>query len=245
MTRYDPISVLATLAADRPRGVALGLTALALLGGVTAAGTVAAQSDAPTVRVGGATVAPDGTVTVGVVLTDAPDGLSGYYLDLSVSDPETAHIDSAGYPDAFGLTTDPAIADDGASVTLEAADVEGAVEPRASNVTLATVELAGVAPGETELVVEPRQFDADDGSALDPATRAGVVTVTGGDTAGSAGAGTTDTAAAAAASTATADAAESAGNPGGDTTATAAPLPAVLAFVAVGLLAALALVRRP
>jgi hypothetical protein len=186
MTR--PTRSISILADARRRGAALAvaLAALALLGAVAAAGTATAQNEQPTVVVTDGTTAPDGTTTVGIVLTNAPDGLAGYYLELTAENPSVARIDAAGYPDRYGLTSEPVIGDDGATVTLEAADVEGAVDPGATDVTLATVTVAGAAPGEADLAVEPRQFDADDGSAFTPATAAGTITVSGSDDAPSA-----------------------------------------------------------
>jgi hypothetical protein len=151
---------------------------LVVLSAVAGAGIAAAQDDRPTVAIVGATVGDSATVTLQVALTVAPEGLAGYYLRVSVADPEVARIEAASYPDSFGMTTDPAVAPDGASVTLEAADVDGAIEPGASDVTLATVTVSGVAPGEAQLSVEPLQFDADGGALMDPATRADAVTVT-------------------------------------------------------------------
>jgi hypothetical protein len=239
MTRHTdplPISIL-TDARSRGAALAVALTALALLGAVAAAGTATAQSDDPTVRVVGNEVTPDGTATVGVVLTTAPDGLSGYYLDVSIADPGVARIESASYPDRFGLTTTPAVSDGGATVTLEAADMEGAIEPGATDVTLATIRIAGVETGETALSVDPRQFDADDGSAFEPATGAGTVTVGDGD----GDASTDDTAANDADGTAD-------GTDAGDAdeaaeTAGSGPFPAALAVLAL-FAAGLLLARR-
>jgi len=236
MTR--PTRSVSTLTDTRGRtaAVAVALAAVALLG-ATAAGTAAAQTDGPTVAVGDASTAPDGTTTVDVVLTSAPDGLSGYYLELSVEAPETARIESASYPDRFGLTSEPAIGDDGDGVALEAADLEGAIEPGATDVTLATVTVAGVAPGEVGLAVEPRQFDADDGSAFTPATQAGTLTVAGDD------ASSTDDAAPGGSDDA--ESADGSAADGGEAGATSndLPLSPVLALVAIGLLVA-AGVRR-
>lgn len=182
MTRDTPRSTRDA----RIRGPALraGLLALALIAatalvGSALAGTAAAQSDGPTVRITDATTAPDGTTTVDVVLTDAADGLAGYYLEFAVADGAVGEIRAAGYPETFALTSDPVIGADNRTVRLEAADIEDTVEPGASRVTLATVKLAGATSGETDLSVESLQFDADDGAAMQPATRLGRLVVSG------------------------------------------------------------------
>jgi ABC-type phosphate transport system substrate-binding protein len=177
MTRPTRSISILTDARRRPAALAVALAALALLG---AAGAATAQTDRPTVVVTDGETTADGTTTVGIVVTSLPDGLSGYYLDVTVADPGIARIESASYPDRFGLTSEPVLSSDGTTVTLEAADLEGAIEPGATDVTLATVTVSGAASGEAELTVEPRQFDADDGSAFAPATRAGAVAVSGG-----------------------------------------------------------------
>ncbi|RCU48536.1 hypothetical protein DU504_15225 [Haloplanus salinus] len=243
-TRSTSISILA----DTRRSVAVALAALALLGAVAAAGTATAQNSQPTVVVTDGTTAPDGTTTVGVVLTDAPDGLAGYYLELTVENPSVARIDAASYPDQYGLTSEPVIEDDGATAVLEAADVEGAVEPGATDVTLATVTVAGAAPGEVELTVTPQQFDADDGSALTPATAAGTIAVSGGGDAPSADADDGDGASANGSDTdeTGADGADTDTNTDADTESTEGdgPLSPVLVLVAIALLVATGLRRR-
>lgn len=155
------------------------------------------QADEPSLRIVGGPVAKGEATTVSVVLTAAPDGLAGYYLDVSVVG-DGARIASAGYPDAFGLTTAPDVGPDNRTVTLEAADLDSAVEPGATNVTIATVTVVGMAPGEVEFAVEPRQFDGDRGGAFDPQSRPGSLPVTGPD-------GQTVAASAPATSTAAAD----------------------------------------
>lgn len=155
--------------------LAVALVVLALLG--AAAGTATAQSDRPTVRVDGGNVTVDGTTTAGIVLTKAPNGLSGYYLEFTVENSDAVRIASASYPEPFRPTTEPDISDNRTTVMLEAADAEGAINHSATNVTLATVELVGVSSGKANLSVRVRQFDTDNGSRFQPATRAGMVTV--------------------------------------------------------------------
>ncbi|WP_089698088.1 hypothetical protein [Halogranum gelatinilyticum] len=144
---------------------------------MTATGTTAAQTDDPTVRLVGGDVTASETATFDVVLTSAPDGLSGYYLRLSLDGTDVARIDGAAYPDAFSMTNEPTTEGDGGTLLLEAADLEDSVQAGAADVPLATVELTGVAPGEARVSVEPVQFDTDSGDRFQPATQSDVVTV--------------------------------------------------------------------
>jgi hypothetical protein len=206
MIRSVPIPTLIqipTRPGEHARSLAVASTALALLVVLwaTATGTGVAESDRPTVKVVGGTVTESGTTTVRIALTAAPEGLAGYNLRLSVADGDVARIEDASYPDLFDVTTEPELGGDGRTITLEAVDLGGSIEPGATDVTLATVEVTGVSPGEARFTVDPIQFDADGGSAIDPATRSAAVTVTptdGGDAApsddgGDSGPGSGDT----------------------------------------------------
>ncbi|MFC7070143.1 hypothetical protein [Halobaculum lipolyticum] len=220
--------------------LAVTLAALALFGAVAASGPAVAQPDRPTVVVTDATTSAGGTTTVGVVLTSAPDGLSGYYLEVALGAPDVATVESVDYPDQFALTTDPEIGDQGDTVVLEAADMEGAIDPGATSVTLATITIAGVAPGEAELTVDPRQFDADDGSAVRPATGTGVVTVGDDGTADAGGTGPDD----GERTERTDDGSDVGTGTDDDTTTGTLPFPTPLVLVAFLAFAVIALVRR-
>jgi hypothetical protein len=156
--------------------VVAALATVVLAGAVAGVGATAAAQDGPTVQVTDASVDPGGTTTVRLVLTSAPEGLAGYELVLSVEG-EAATVAGANYTDAFGLTTEPAVSDDGRSVRLEAADVEGNVQPGATDVTLATVELRGESAGRAGLEVQPVQFDADGGARMNVGAGSGSVVV--------------------------------------------------------------------
>ncbi|GGN13257.1 hypothetical protein [Halarchaeum nitratireducens] len=136
-------------------------------------------ADAPTVSVTDVDVASDGTATATVVLSSAPQGLAGFAVDVSVEG-SAARITNASYPETYGLTSEPALSDDGRQVRLEAADLNERVQPGASDVVLGTVELTGVSAGSAELSAEPLQFDADGGGPVEPDTAVGTVTVTSG-----------------------------------------------------------------
>ena len=152
------------------------LATVALATTVAGAGTTAAAQGGPTVQVTDASVDPGGTTTVRVVLASAPEGLAGYELVLSVEG-DAATVVGANYTDHFGLTTEPAVGDDGRNVRLEAADVGGNVGPGAADVTLATVELRGESAGRAGLEVRPVQFDADGGARMNVSVESGVVVV--------------------------------------------------------------------
>jgi len=149
------------------------LVSLALLAAVAGTGAATQADDEPAIRITDGTATDGGNTSVDVVLTSAPNGLAGYYLDLAVESPDGARLVEVDYPEQFGLTTTPTYSDDGTTVTVEAADLDDAVEPGATDVRLATVEIAGATPDELSLAAEPRQFDDDEGTTFQPAQATG------------------------------------------------------------------------
>ncbi|MEF8842309.1 MAG: alkaline phosphatase PhoX [Haloarculaceae archaeon] len=114
------------------------------------------------------------TVELAVTASSLPAGFSGARLDVSVSNPEVAEITGASYNDAFGLTASPAISGDGSTVQLKVADTERAVQG-GMDVTLATLELEGTGTGTTDLVVDVREMDDEDGDSIDVEARTGLL----------------------------------------------------------------------
>ncbi|SDF99766.1 PGF-CTERM sorting domain-containing protein [Halorientalis regularis] len=159
MTRTQTVAALALLAG------------LLLVGG---AGTATAD-DGAQLTVTNATVEDNETSTLRLALSRAPAGLSGYEVTLELSESGVAEITNASYPDAFRLSTDPAIAGGGQRVTLEAAVTD--TSPGATNVTLATVEVTGSGGGTTAVRVTDAQVDADNGSRVAPTYSPGSVAV--------------------------------------------------------------------
>jgi len=140
------------------------------------AGATQAANDT-TLAVADATVDPDEDARARVSLAEAPAGLAGYEVTLELRSAGVANVTGASYPDAYQPTTDPDIGPEGRTITLEAADLAGQVEPGATNVTLATVNVSGVESGATRLVVTDLQVDADNGSRVAPSLDSGAVTV--------------------------------------------------------------------
>lgn len=129
--------------------------------------------------------ASDASVDVGasggidLSISAAPDGLSGFEVEVSLEDPSVATITGASYPSTFALT-ETQIDADNATATLRAVDLENETRPGDADVPLASVEVTGEAAGTTRLSIRVVQIDDDAGGAIDPATEPGTITVGGG-----------------------------------------------------------------
>ncbi|MFA5296228.1 MAG: hypothetical protein WC382_11995 [Methanoregulaceae archaeon] len=114
---------------------------------------------------------------VTVWLDQAPEGLAGYNMELSLRDPGVAEITSAAYPAWGKLTKEPLVP--GQSVILSAVDIERMVQNDSVRVELATITLQGISAGTTAVGISGTQFDADGGAALTPTAGSLAVTVPG------------------------------------------------------------------
>jgi hypothetical protein len=137
-------------------------------------------SDGPTVSVqlSNGTVSPDGTTTGSIMLSEAPNGVAGYDITLSVSNSSAATVTNATIPDTFiapggGVS----IADDGSSVTIRAADLQQNVQSGASDIKLATATLTGQSAGETGVSLSVDTIDDDNGSSMSLSTSGATLTV--------------------------------------------------------------------
>ncbi|AGB32906.1 hypothetical protein C488_09664 [Natrinema pellirubrum DSM 15624] len=174
--RRPAVALVVVLAMGAALVPAAGVTAAANGGTAPAVATADQSVSAGSIVVSDATVEPDGTAVHRIVLTDAPDGLAGFELSLELSG-DAAAVENASYPDDYRMTTDPVVSDDGETVTVEAVDLDDAVTPGASDVTLATVTVSGTEPGTAALAVTDARLDADGGSRMEPSLETGTVTV--------------------------------------------------------------------
>jgi len=159
------------------RALPARLSLVLVIAGLAVTAGTAVGANGTSVVVTDVTVQPGGTTTVDVVLTDAPDGLAGYEMTLTLEGIDAARIAGATYPDGFALTTDPSVAAGSRVVTLEAADIEENVQPGARNVTLATVTVGGESVGASTVTVSDIEADADGGDLLSPTISDGQLSV--------------------------------------------------------------------
>lgn len=127
------------------------------------------------VEVSSVAVGQGSTGTVELTLSDAPNGFAGGSLTVSLSNSEVAKITDASYGEDLALTKPPEISDDGTSVTLQASDLDKAVQDGATDITLATIELEGTATGTADITIDLNRLDDDDGNRIEAITRQGVV----------------------------------------------------------------------
>ncbi|MFB6161818.1 MAG: dockerin type I domain-containing protein [Halococcoides sp.] len=79
-----------------------------------------------------------------------------------------ATITDASYPDAFGVTETPYIADDGSSVRLKVADTEDRIQSGATDIDFGTVTLSGRSAGEVRIDASVEEFDTESGDSVAP-----------------------------------------------------------------------------
>jgi TolB protein len=101
-----------------------------------------------------------------LILDQAPLGLSGYDLTVSVSDPEIAEITGVRFPDWTPLYRSSDIPSD--SVSLKALDLSSEIEASAEEVPLCYLTIRGEAEGSSSIMISARRIDDDIGNAISP-----------------------------------------------------------------------------
>ena len=94
-----------------------------------------------------------GTVSVPIVLSSAPGGISGYRITVSLSDTSVATITSVVFPDWASLKSSSTLPS--GQVVLQGVALSQGVPVGATDVTLATLTVKGTATGSTSIVVTP------------------------------------------------------------------------------------------
>ncbi len=135
----------------------------------------------PEVTTSSVEIPPGGTATVELVLTEAPFGLSGFIIDVTVPDLVTV-LSTVIDPNSFALSIVDDDPDSTPPISLRAVDLSGSVGPGATDVLLATLELQGepVALGTKntgvfEITVD--RIEDDNGDPISVSITPGLITV--------------------------------------------------------------------
>ena len=131
--------------------------------------------NAQTVVVGDATISEiGGTAKINITLTEAPNGLSGYNITLSLSNPSVAEIIAVEFPSWALLTDNSTLPAD--TVWIKAVDLEEQVESGATDVLLATLTIRCDGYGNSILSASVEQMDDDNGDPITPSIDNGSIT---------------------------------------------------------------------
>jgi len=114
------------------------------------------------------------TVSVPVSLSNAPDGLAGFEIVVSLSDGSVASISGVAFP-GFGLTHYEMLSS--SKVLLKGVDLKGLVESGAGKSRIATLKITGLKAGTTKAKVQVVTMDDDAGNPIAPQVRSRVLTV--------------------------------------------------------------------
>ncbi len=131
-------------------------------------------SEPPVLRAGNARANADETAQVAITLVRAPEGLERFTLRVRLMPAGVARITGV---ESVALAADffEVVSQSDAELVFRGADFDGAISPGARDVTLARLQLQGVAPGTVRVELEAELFVGDGGVALQPQLSGGQV----------------------------------------------------------------------
>ncbi len=127
-----------------------------------------------TLSVQNATLGVGQTATLPLVLSDAPNGLAGMDIVVTLSNPSVASIVAGELP-PFGLTSVEQTST--SEIRFRAVDVAGIVEAGAVKAILATLTVQGDKNGSTDVLINIIRLDDEGGSPISPDVLTGTVSV--------------------------------------------------------------------
>lgn len=121
-----------------------------------------------------ATIGVGQTATLPIMLSDAPNGLAGLDIVVTLSNPRVASIVGGELAD-FGLTSVERTS--ASEIRFRGVDIAGIVEAGAVNTTLATLTVLGDKNGSTDVSIDVFRLDDEDGNPIGPDVLPGTVSV--------------------------------------------------------------------
>ena len=122
-----------------------------------------AEAATPTLTAQSGNIAVGGLVSIPIILSEAPNGVSGFDIIVSLSNASVGAIIDADIS-SMGLAQFTQISS--SKVQLKAVDLGGAVESGASNIVLATLTLQGIKRGATDIQISVNILDDDSGYSI-------------------------------------------------------------------------------
>jgi hypothetical protein len=140
---YDPIAFTSVSAQESPAPMSdCGVTPDELA-------SVSGNTQALVIQSGGITNGE--SISMPLILTSAPNGLAGYFLEVILDNPAAARIVGVDFPE-FGLTR--IVSKTGSAIQFAAADLMVVVQSNASHATIATLQIETMSEGSTTFHVK-------------------------------------------------------------------------------------------
>jgi TolB protein len=135
------------------------------------------DSSAPILRLvsSGSTTVAGSETEYALILDQAPLGLSGYDLSVSITDPNIAEITGVRFPDWTPLSGSSGVPSD--RVSVKAVDLYSEIEAGAGAVPLCYFTVRGDAEGSSSITISVRQMDDDSGNGIAPEIINGLILV--------------------------------------------------------------------
>lgn len=113
----------------------------------------------------------DSTASVNLVYDAAPSGLSGYSININVTDPTVARITGVSFPTWATMKDNTTLPS--SSCNLKAADLTEQVQAGATSIPLATLTISGLKAGSTTITATVVRMNDDTDTRLTPTVEAG------------------------------------------------------------------------
>jgi hypothetical protein len=110
-----------------------------------------------------------------LTMDNAPSGLSGYVITVTICDPSVARINAVSFP--MWATMNSKTIFPPASVKITAVDMGGQITPDATSILLGTVYIKGFNVGTSRILINATKLNDDAGSPIDATIRNGGFTV--------------------------------------------------------------------
>jgi hypothetical protein len=115
------------------------------------------------------------TAVIPITIDTATNGLAGYTIDVSVTNPSVAEIIAVEYPGWASLSTSTSLP--ASEVRLKAVDLNREIQAGAKEIPIAIITIKSQSSGSTFLQISPIRTDDDKGDSMNPAAIQRTLTV--------------------------------------------------------------------
>lgn len=125
--------------------------------------------------IGNCEVTAGSTASVDIVLDEAPGGLSGYSINVTIEDPSVAAVSAVSFPSWASLHESSSLPSGDCKVW--SLDLYEQVQSGATEITLATMAIQGLSTGTTAIALNVSMMSDDTDGNISPLLLPGVFTV--------------------------------------------------------------------